>query len=307
MPKLRDLILKSYKYVLWGYGYRFFTRFRLYRFAGSSGTKATPGAFRILTFHDVRASEYESFERLIDYLLEAHGIITPAEAELRLTGEMGVSNERRIPCLLTFDDGFESNVRLARDILSKRRLTAIFFVCPELIDLPLEKHRGAILRYIYEGFVSEAHVPESAKFMSWEDARELVRLGHKVGSHTLTHSRLSSLNGEDQRREIVDSADRLEKMLGVPIEWFAFPFGDLPSIDANSVRVAQQRYRFCCSGLRGLNSNMTSPVELLREAVDLSSPVELQHLVVAGGMDFRHRAKVKKLTKLITPAVSESC
>src|ERR1043166_1163866 len=117
MPRLRDLILKSYKYVLWGYGYRFFTRFRLYRFVGSSNTKATPGAFRILTFHDVRGSEYESFERLIDYLLETHGIITPAEAELRLTGQLRASDERGIPCLLTFDDGFESNVHLARDIL----------------------------------------------------------------------------------------------------------------------------------------------------------------------------------------------
>lgn len=297
--RLSDFLRKTYRDFLWEHGYWFFLRFQGYRLLTTSSTTPVPGAFRILTFHDVPKLEQEAFDRLIRHVLEANGFLTPAEAEASLLGEQPPTTNGRIPCLLTFDDGFASNVTVAHEVLGRYGLKAIFFVCPGLIDLPRESHRQALTRHVYDDSISEANVPDDLSFMGWDGAEELVRLGHTIGSHTLLHSRLSSLEEEEQRREIVGSADYLEERLGVPIKWFAFPFGDLGSIDSRSMQIVAERYRFCCSGLRGLNSAETSPVGLLREAIDLTSPFGFQHLVLEGGMDFRHQKRARHLAELL--------
>jgi peptidoglycan/xylan/chitin deacetylase (PgdA/CDA1 family) len=296
---ISDFLMKSYRDFLWVHGYRFFLRFQGYRLLTISAAKPVAGAFRILTFHDVPKLEHEAFDRLIRYVLEANGFLTPAEAEARLLGEQPPNPNGRIPCLLTFDDGFASNVTVAQEVLSRHGLKAIFFLCPGLIDMSRNRHRQALVRHVYDDSVSEASVPDEVSFMSWDGAEELVRLGHTIGSHTLHHSRLSSLLEEEQRKEIVGSADYLEDKLRVPINWFAYPFGDLGSIDSRCMQIVAERYRFCCSGLRGLNSAETSPVGLLREAIDLTSPFEFQRLVLAGGMDFRHQKRARHLAELL--------
>jgi peptidoglycan/xylan/chitin deacetylase (PgdA/CDA1 family) len=286
--------------MVWQHGYRLFMRLQGYRLLREPAASSSPGAFRILTFHDVPESQHKAFDRLLRHVLDRNGFLTPAEAEARLEGKDPSGLNDRTPFLLTFDDGFSSNVSVAREILDQYGLKAIFFVCPGLMDIAREKHREAIVRFLFEGWLDEAKVPDDISLMTWAGAEELVRSGHTIGSHTLHHFRLSKLSEQEQREEIVASAERLEHRMGVPIDWFAFPFGDLASIDRSSLRIIAERYRFCCSGLRGLNSTGTRPIELLREAVDLASPFEFQRLILNGGMDFRHQKRVKQLAKLVT-------
>ena len=40
------------------------------------------------------------------------------------------------PVLVSFDDGFASNHALAKSLLSRHGIQALFFVCPGLMDLP---------------------------------------------------------------------------------------------------------------------------------------------------------------------------
>jgi peptidoglycan/xylan/chitin deacetylase (PgdA/CDA1 family) len=261
-------------------------------------TKPAPGAFRILMLHDAPASQAANFDRLLQYLLEEHGVITPWEAAARLTGQGASLKPGRVPYLLTFDDGLKSNATVAREILARYGLKAVFFVCPDFLALPPESHEKVIVGNIYEGKIDESF-PVERRLMSWDDCRLLLRSGHTIGAHSLSHRRLSGLEETERFREIVTPGQMLESRLGVPVTWFAYPFGDIDSIDAPSLQIIGRRYSFCCSGLRGVNLPKTDPLKLLREQLSLALPFERQRLILRGALDFFYFKRVKRLNRLI--------
>lgn len=260
-------------------------------------TKPGPGACRILMLHDVPESQAANFHRLLQYLLDNYGVLTPREAEEWLIGKSVPLDRGRVPYLLTFDDGIKSNATVAGEILAGYGLKAIFFVCPDFLDLPPESHEKVIIDNIYEGKIDESF-PEERRLMSWDDCRSLVQSGHTIGAHSLSHRRLAGLEEADRIREIVDPGQILESRLGVPVNWFAYPFGDIDSIDAPSLQLIGSRYSFCCSGLRGINLPKTRPLKLLREQLSVDMPFEYQQLILRGGLDFFYRKRVKRLDRL---------
>lgn len=261
-------------------------------------TQPERGACRILMLHDVPESQAANFHRLIQYLLKNYGVLTPREAEARLTGENVPVDRGRVPYLLTFDDGFKSNATVARKILESYGVKAVFFVCPDFLDLPQESHEEVIINNINGGKIDE-FLPEERQFMSWDDCRLLVQSGHTIGAHTRSHRRLSGLEEADRFREIVTPGQILESRLGVPVQWFAYPFGFIDCIDAPSLELIRRHYRFCCSGLRGLNLPKTRSLTLLREQLSMDMPFEHQQLILAGGLDFFYYTRVKRLDRLI--------
>ena len=64
---------------------------------------------------------------------------------------------------------------------------------------------------------------ESAIMMSWDDARNLVKSGHIVGSHTMTHPNVAYISEADARCELAESKVKLEKELGEPVKHFSYP------------------------------------------------------------------------------------
>ena len=59
--------------------------------------------------------------------------------------------------------------------------------------------------------------------MTWDDARTLVRSGHIVGSHTMTHPNLAQIPAAESRTELADSKLKLEKELATPVKHFCYP------------------------------------------------------------------------------------
>lgn len=57
------------------------------------------------------------------------------------------------------------------------------------------------------------------------DLRALADDGVDIGSHTMTHPQLDLVPLSRARREIVESKDALEQMLGRPVSTFAYPHG----------------------------------------------------------------------------------
>jgi peptidoglycan/xylan/chitin deacetylase (PgdA/CDA1 family) len=261
-------------------------------------TKPDAGACRILMLHDVPESQAANFHRLLQYLLENYGVLTPREAEERLTGKSVPLDRGRVPYLLTFDDGIKSNATVAGEILASYGIKAVFFVCPDFLDLPPESHEEVIVGNIYGGGIDESF-PEERRFMSWDDCQLLVQSGQTIGAHSLSHRRLAGLDEADRFREIVAPGQILESRLGVPVKWFAYPFGDIDSIDAPSLQLIGSRYSFCCSGLRGINLPQTRPLKLLREQLSVDMPFEYQQLILSGGLDFFYRTRVKRLDRLM--------
>jgi peptidoglycan/xylan/chitin deacetylase (PgdA/CDA1 family) len=71
----------------------------------------------------------------------------------------------------------------------------------------------------------DTHVPAASGslMMSYEQMRALLRQGHIVGSHTMTHPNMAYVDPEVARGELSQSKQRLEKELGGAVQHFAYP------------------------------------------------------------------------------------
>jgi peptidoglycan/xylan/chitin deacetylase (PgdA/CDA1 family) len=115
-------------------------------------------------------------------------------------------NGARVALSLTFDDSRESQLDIAVPILAAHGLRATFFVLPS---------------------------PVARRQSDW---RAVVESRHEIGNHTVSHpcsanfefSRTNALEDyslEGMEAEIDDASGRLEQLLGVRPESFAYPCG----------------------------------------------------------------------------------
>jgi peptidoglycan/xylan/chitin deacetylase (PgdA/CDA1 family) len=119
---------------------------------------------------------------------------------------------------VTFDDAFRS-VLEALPILERLRVPATVFACSALADAgrPFQ-----VLTPAEDGTTTEADLAT----LDWDALRELGERGVEVGSHTVTHPRLTELDDRELRSELRASRERLESELGVPCRLLAYPYGD---------------------------------------------------------------------------------
>jgi peptidoglycan/xylan/chitin deacetylase (PgdA/CDA1 family) len=59
--------------------------------------------------------------------------------------------------------------------------------------------------------------------LTWEGARELVRQGHIIGSHTLSHPNVAYLSEQNMKNELVFSKEVIEKNTLTEIKHFSYP------------------------------------------------------------------------------------
>jgi peptidoglycan/xylan/chitin deacetylase (PgdA/CDA1 family) len=97
------------------------------------------------------------------------------------------------PVALTFDDGPSAWTPLVLDLLRDHEARATFFVI------------GARVR----------ERPDAVK--------RIVAEGHELGSHTLTHPRLTEISEDEVRREIQGGQDAVEEVLGETPRLFRAP------------------------------------------------------------------------------------
>ncbi len=197
--------------------------------------------------------------------------------------------------LLSFDDGFFSNRRVAEDVLNPMGIKALFFVVSAFMDIVDGNNcRAFIARHIWPGLTPEA-VPMHMRNMTWADLTWLMETGHTIGCHTHTHARLSELRQANElEAEIIESANLLERNLGVKIEHFAYPFGKLSSFSPVALAIARQRFNFIFTGLRGDNAHGAPPWALRRDSV---FPVNSRGLIGAmleGGADIRYARDIAR-------------
>jgi len=101
--------------------------------------------------------------------------------------------------LITFDDGHESDLIVAAPELARRNLHAIFFIVWSYLGLPGYLSRDQVLALRADGF--------------------------EIGSHGLTHARLTQVSPAEASNELLESKRRLEDLLQEPIAALALPGG----------------------------------------------------------------------------------
>lgn len=189
-----------------------------------------------LYFHFLPERDTENFLKLIRLLKKEHTFISYSEAVSRIeTGEID-----RPYLSISFDDGFESNVRAAQ-LLADESISACFFVCPEMV--------GKNREYLESHFSGE--LGNEQRMMTWEEIKALKRNGHEIGSHTMDHSVLATLPLEKARIQIESSKAQLEMNIG-ETQHFAWPRGRFFHFsDKLAQIVASAGYSSCASAERG--------------------------------------------------------
>lgn len=151
---------------------------------------------------------------------------------LRLMGYKGLSMRDLEPYLtgekqgkvvgLTFDDGYQNNVRLALPILREHGFTATCYGVSSMIGGTNLWDKGKV-----------AEKP----LMTLEDWRTWREAGMDIGSHTRTHARLTEVPADEARTQITQSRRELEQAVGCEVRHFCYPYG---SYDAEHARMARE-------------------------------------------------------------------
>jgi len=65
----------------------------------------------------------------------------------------------------------------------------------------------------------------SVSFATWDQLTSLLRQGHAVEPHTVSHANLGRESAADAKREITSSVTRVKERLGIQARAFAYPYG----------------------------------------------------------------------------------
>jgi peptidoglycan/xylan/chitin deacetylase (PgdA/CDA1 family) len=175
----------------------------------------------------------ETFERQLD-LLVGGGF----RSGTRTTLERIAAGERPAGrhAFLTFDDGFADTVTTALPLMSERALRGMVFVLPGHLD------SGAPLDWP-EVAGEAARRPSLMRSMNWPMLETLVEAGWEVGSHTVSHPRLTDLPDEQLAQELLDSRRAVEARLG-RCAMLAYPFGAWDDRVARAAAAAGYSFAF---------------------------------------------------------------
>jgi peptidoglycan/xylan/chitin deacetylase (PgdA/CDA1 family) len=117
------------------------------------------------------------------------------------------------PVMVTFDDGYRDVFGKASTTIKRLGLHATAYVITDRISGP------------------------DASFLTWPLLKGLERRGIEIGSHTVSHVELPSLSDSAAMAQLLDSRHVLERKLGHPVQWFAYPAG---KADARIAQLVQR-------------------------------------------------------------------
>ena len=107
------------------------------------GITGAPSGVRIMVLHDTPPGSLNTLRSLAHALKQDGTLCGPAAFETARAAD----GPRY---MLSFDDGFASNLEAAR-ALAEAGASALFFVCPALLDLDPVRQRVAIAKAFFSG------------------------------------------------------------------------------------------------------------------------------------------------------------
>lgn len=150
---------------------------------------------------------------------------------------------------VTFDDGHACLHEVAMPIMARHGIRSTLFA--------ISGYLGRASTY------DDSFGTAPRAMMSPDQLREMHAAGHEIGSHTVTHPDLRTLDPQSLRDELIRSREALEQLVGAPVSTFAYPHGWFDRTVHDAVVAAG--YRCAVSVMAGLNT-ATTPRHLLRRS-----------------------------------------
>ena len=122
---------------------------------------------------------------------------------------------------VTFDDGYATLATKALPILAELGLVATVFMPTRFPDSGEPMSWPGI-----EDWLGTEHEPELEP-LGWDGLRTLSDAGWEIGSHTVSHPRLTRIDDERLAAELAESKAELERRLERPCRSLAYPYGDV--------------------------------------------------------------------------------
>ena len=101
-------------------------------------------------------------------------------------------------------------------------------------------------------------------YMTADQIKDLDNRGHVVASHTWDHTNVKKLEGEAYDEQFKKSKERLEGIIGKPVAYLAYPFGEwkpeaIPELENRGYKAAFQ--------LSAMKRDSTNPAFTLRRMI----------------------------------------
>ena len=151
--------------------------------------------------------------------------------------------------IITFDDGYANNF-CAFEELVKRNMFASWFIVTHDI--------GRISSW------SDSDAP-STKLLESKQLLDMQAAGMEIGSHSLSHCRLTEASSEQVKAELVQSRHYLSDLLNTSVTSFAYPYGLYNSSVLSATKSAGYQVAFTTSSGFGLVNN--NPLEVRRVSI----------------------------------------
>ena len=249
---------------------------------------------RVLLFHFIPQEETKRFQENLIWLQKYWKIVDPNTFDKMINGNQEILGNN---LFLTFDDGYLSDYYITKDVLNPMGIKALFFIIPNFIKIKEQKER--------EDFVFNNIFPKSNESdlshnknkllnMTDKEINYLIASGQKIGFHTTSHQKLSSITDDEILiDEIVSGAELLENKFGISIDHFSFSFGNLESFNKKALKVAETKFKFIFTGMRGNNAKIKNPLAICRDSIFTNYSNQLIGSFLFGLADFIYNKKLK--------------
>ena len=232
----------------------------------------------ILTYHGVHPDGIKNcvplirFQEHLDFL-QKHFSVVSLEQLLDLLTSGNSEKGRYIA--LTFDDAYVNFLQFAYPELKKRNLPSTLFV-----------PAGLLGSYNHWDFDHDSSY-RKLDIMTAEQLCQLDSTLVEIGSHSLTHARMSRLSDSDLDKEIGQSKEILEQEINRSVKFFAYPYGELADFDERAVTLLKKyKYEAAVTTHFGRKNEKTNRFKLKRISVWDDDTVNDLRIKLSGPYDW---------------------
>ena len=188
----------------------------------------------------------KNFEQQMQYLRQSE--YSPVSLDSYISSLRKNSPLPDNPIIITFDDGFEDFYHNAVPAALKYDIPLTLFM--------VAKGIGGTNKWMHQRGKPKRNLLNQNELLA------CAKAGVTIGSHTLTHPRLTEVDDKLASKEIKLSKMQLEDILEQEVKHFAYPYG---LYDPEHLKIVEEAgYESACSTRSGFNRNNINLFELRR-------------------------------------------